>query len=440
MHVVYRLLCALPPLLVASCVKPLDPGARCHDTRSTFAHRGLVPPTEPGGGRPPELTEPETTLDDHDHGDASEAGSAAWTPGAPAVGRVVVAAEGQRLVVADGWRPARSRGAAWTMSDAPPEAFVDADASRWLGEVARGRVPPDLAPVLWWDGPAVGALGQAARRDARAALSAFRRGLGEVASVRCVDAVCAVPVRGEAALRVVVFAEGRPDAVLLRWLGDGATLSALLREARAPREGLQHRELGEILSIEEGLRLTLAHHRLRALAPLAPENPFITYFLARNAAARGAREEALAGLTTLAGLPTARALAARLLAERHAEWEPYRSEARYLALLTPSTRTIPIDLAIFAAWLVRHRGSAPHLEVAVLPGGPPWFELEHHLEAAARLPLRPPLVGATPEQLVWDTPRGPLTLTIGRDADGLPGLRDLEAPPPVSGAERSLPP
>jgi hypothetical protein len=260
--------------------------------------------------------------------------------------------------------------------------------------------------------------------------------------MRCVDRVCSVlrpEARGLGGERfVVALAGGRLDAVLARWRGDGPTLSAFLAAASRERSRAQHAELGEILSIEEALRLEVAYHRLSALVPLHPDNPFVPYFMARNAAARHLTEPALAGLEALAADPTARALAARALAERHAEWEPLRSHPRYIAAQAGLMRQIPNEPELFAAWLVRHRASAPHLEVAVLPGGPPWYTLAPHLEAFARLS---PAAAQGPdgEARAVATPDGPLVLQLGRDAAGRLGLRGLSAPT-ASGSSPPAPP
>jgi hypothetical protein len=415
-------------LLQVGCARGPEPEARCDDSRAPFAHRGLIP-------RAPLVQTADDVgadLPDHDHGHAREAVATGDAPppyvsGGAAIGAVLLASVGRVAIAQDGWRPARAPEVVptWSAGDAPAAAFEDAEAVERLAQLMRGGRRVE-GSALWWDGPEPGATGDAARRSAGEVLAALQALGPEPVSARCVDEVCALPVSG--GLSLVSLEGGRLDGVLARWDGDGATITAFLMASRAPREGLQRAELGEILSIEEALRLDEADRRLRRLARLAPENPFVAYFIARNGAGRGDRHAALAGLEALAGQPTSRALAARTQAERDAEWEPLRSDPRYVAAQAPLLRALPPDPDAFRAWLLRHRASPPHLEVAVLPGGPPWHTLPAVLEAAARLTPRP-LRATAPHLLAWDAPSGPIILRLGRDAAGLPGIIGLDLPP-----------
>ncbi len=394
---------ALALLLLPACAGP--PSAqRCEPGGGTFA---FPSPLDAFRGR----DAADAPGDDHPHGDTHEG---AWHPGDPAVGALTLGLDGVTTRVEDAWRPARTVALrAWQRSDAPPAAFADEDAARWLSALGDG------APPVGADGALLGEV--EAPPEAVAERWAALEGR---APRRCVDGLCLLeggavvalgPAQGAGARRLVGLLapwDGAPDALM-------AFADRLQRRRIAPYQ----EALGEVLSREEAGGLPESEPRLEALRARDPDNPFLTYFLARNLAGRRQYRRALELVDLLLARPDAASVAALSLSGAHEEWTALREHPRYGDTFTELLRRVPDDPGAFGDWLVRFRASVPHLRAAALPGGPDFLALRSLAQAIA-------LAGAEADGkgLTVTTAAGTFRLELRRGDDGLLGVAGLEGP------------
>lgn len=380
--------------LLPACAAPPSP-ERCERGGGTFAYPS---PLDAARAR----AQAGTAGEDHPHGEAHEG---AWHPGDPAVGALVVGRDGVEARVEDAWRPARTADLpAWTRSGAPEAAFDDEAARRWLEALGKDAPLGDPGGVLLRDGEL-----------ATAELAAFWRTLEGRQPRRCVDGMCLLD--GGAVVALGGGTDGRfVRGILSPWDGTPEQLvtfsDALHRRRIAPYQ----QELGEVLSREEAGGLPESEPRLEALTARDPENPFLTYFLARNLAGRRQYRRALALVDDLLARPDAASVAALSLSGAHEEWTALREHPRYGDTFTELLRRVPDEPGAFGEWLVRFRASVPHLRAASLPGGPDFMALR-----GMALLLALGEVEVTPEGLSVSTPAGTYTLRLGRGDDGLVG-------------------
>jgi hypothetical protein len=356
----------------------------------------------------------ENHLHDHGHDHAYDA----WRPGAPPVGTHTFPARPGRSAksVADAWLPARS-----------PHAPA------WQAPAAHTLPDPAKVALLAADPASPPLVADAGRIDAAAAatpevLATLRTELTEQPGF-CAATLCRFgPASGPLALVALDLASAATEpqvlGILRGWDGNPFELRLFLEALdEAPAAQIRRAAVGEALSVEEGGRFAEVQRQLDALAAARPGDPFITYFRARNAMARGAAERAVALLEqAVAGPgPTPVVIATRAAVEH--EWEELQQHPRVAAALAEVLTRLPETPTAFVAWLDRFRGSPPHLRSAIAPGGPAWVELKVVLDA---MTLFEPRVDST--TATFATPGGDVVIGFGPASDGLPSITAVTWP------------